>query len=88
MSATLRSYARGDNAAVVTVGKLTVWFSYATPVAFQLAGDYRYVVRNRWGNTTGRHLNAIDGGTHASRIDQAEFEARLAEAVGGTPVGV
>ena len=42
--------------------KVTVWYSFTTPVAFQ-RGDGPLIVReNQWGNTTGRHLKRLDGG--------------------------
>ena len=40
----------------------TIWFSYETPIAFQ--ADYgtiatKFVAKNEWSNTTGRHLGII-----------------------------
>jgi hypothetical protein len=46
----------------VTVGEITVFFSYTTPVGFLAPGLRRVVSQNVWSQTTGRHLNAIDGG--------------------------
>ncbi len=66
----------------IDVGPLTVWFSYKTPVAFQVRGGRRVVRRNDWGVTTGKHLNWIDGGAAAARLTSEEFERRWeAEAV-------
>lgn len=62
------------NQASVTVGDVTVWFSYKTPIAFQIAGNARVVRQNDWSVTTGKHLNAIDGGDKASRVSGEEFE--------------
>lgn len=59
---------------------ITIWFSYKTPVAFAKDGR-RYVRKNTWGPTTGKHLNWIDAGDKDSRIDGQEFERLLAEAV-------
>ncbi len=56
------------------------WFSYSTLVAFTDANGRRYVRQNAWGPTTGRHLNAIDGGNHSDRLDQTAFEAAYAAA--------
>lgn len=67
----------GSNALRFDYGNgLTVWFSYQTPVAF--ARDGRKVVReNDWSNTTGKHLNSIDGGDKDSRIPGKDFENLL-----------
>jgi hypothetical protein len=59
---------------------ITIWFSYRTPVAFMVIGSPRLVRQNEWGPTTGKHLNWIDGGDKASRIDGTEFERLLTEA--------
>ncbi len=61
----------------VSVGSLAVYFSYETPVAFEVAGR-RVVRENVWGPTTGKHLNAIDGGDKRSRVSGEEFEQALA----------
>lgn len=60
----------------VSVGPITVWYSYTTPVAFHVAGNERVVHTNSWSTTTGKHLNAIDGGGSAkkSRVSGEEFE--------------
>lgn len=56
-------------------------FSYKTIIAFAQGG--RLVVRqNDWSNTTGKHLNLIDGGTpeaKKARMTSAEFESTMAE---------
>lgn len=70
------------NALVFTLGDVDIYFSYKTPVAFR-AGGRLFVRENSWGPTTGKHLNAIDGGdkeAKAARIGANEFAARLAEA--------
>lgn len=67
----------------IVVGFVTVWYSYNTPVAFVRADGRKFVHENIWSNTTGKHLNAIDGGSKeakASRIGSAEFKVRLNEA--------
>ena len=72
----------GAHALQFFVGGLTIWFSYTTPVAFKGNGHRRTVRENEWGPTTGKHLNLIDNGDKASRIDGEEFERRLEEATG------
>lgn len=43
----------------VTVGNVTILFSYETPVAFHKNG-LGYIVReNDWGSTTGKHIKAF-----------------------------
>ena len=46
----------------VDIGPIRLWFSYQTVIAFQVDGHARVVHQNDWGTTTGKHLNAIDGG--------------------------
>jgi hypothetical protein len=40
----------------VKIGKLTLYFSYETVVAFQDGGDF-FCRENDWSTTTGKHLN-------------------------------
>ncbi len=63
-----------NNYAMVVLGQLTLWFSYSTLVAFQTHNDRLVVRKNEWGPTTGKHLNAIDGGNMKARVDSDEFE--------------
>jgi hypothetical protein len=72
------------NAMAFDLGPLTVWFSYRTPVAFQKGHADRVVRRNEWGPTTGKHLNAIDGGNKADRVDGDTFGRLLNEALRGS----
>lgn len=71
----------------VQVGLTTVWFSYVTPVAFQVDGGEKVVRENSWGPTTGKHLNWIDGGDKDSRVSSDEFE-KLYEKMVLRPVAV
>jgi len=56
-------------------------FSYKTIIAFAQGG--RVVVRqNDWKTTTGKHLNAIDGGSSdakKARLSSRDFENAMAE---------
>lgn len=64
----------------VNIGTVMVWFSYDTPIAFRVYGQPRVVRENIWGPTTGKHLNAIDGGTKtakAERVSSDEFNRAL-----------
>lgn len=71
----------GAHALRVDVGDLTVWFSYKTPVAFVKLGSKRVVRQNDWSTTTGKHLNAIDGGDKKARVSGEEFERLFTEAM-------
>ena len=63
----------GAHALRVDIGELTVWFSYKTPIAFHKLGHDRVVRVNDWSTTTGKHLNAIDGGDKKSRVSAERF---------------
>lgn len=70
-----------SNFTKINVGTVTVWFSYDIPIAFRASGE-RVVRENIWSTTTGKHLNAIDGGTKeakARRVSSDEFDRALDE---------
>lgn len=74
----------GAHCLVVSMGSVTVWFSYRTPIAFVVHGHNRVVHENDWGPTTGKHLNWIDGGDKDAkkrRIDSDTFERLWKERV-------
>ena len=62
-------------------GPLTIWYSYKTPIAFHHTDTGLHVRQNDWSNTTGRHLNYVDGGNKAARLSAADFETALAAAL-------
>ena len=66
----------GAHSMVLTLGTLTLFFSYSTIVAFD-DGNGTKVVQNRWGSTTGKHLNAIDGGYKQNRLTREAFDEAL-----------
>ena len=72
-------------ATVLTIAGVSVWFSYLTPIAFQM-GDNPLVVRKHGGsNILARHLNELDGGTKESRkarIDGKKFNALYRKQLG------
>lgn len=82
MSVSLRM-GRTPNYATVTVGTIALHFSYETVIGF--SDRYSTVVsENIWGPTTGKHINALDGGSPAarrSRLPRARFEERLNDAL-------
>ena len=69
----------GVNSLMFTVGNVTVYFSYKTPVAFRTDYGDLVVRKNEWGPTTGKHLNWIDGGDKKDRISGDEFKKKLQE---------
>ena len=60
---------------------LDLYFSYDTIVAFRGGGHVTVVSQNVWSNTTGRHLNEIDGGEKEDRVDYNTFQEKLNEAL-------
>jgi hypothetical protein len=66
------------NVTRVTVGRITLWFSYETIVAFSMP-DYTKpaVSANVWSNTTAKHLTSIDNGDKAGRLAHDVFTATL-----------
>lgn len=77
-SCSISSYTRTprSNAQVVTMGGITVYFSYSTPVAFVTPQGELVIRQNDWSATSGRHLNIIDP-DHSKRITGEAFRARL-----------
>jgi len=71
----------GTNALKVTIGNVTIWYSYDQPVAFETHATGLVVCENAWTRTTGKHLNIIDGGDKGSRLPVAEFEKKLQAAI-------
>jgi hypothetical protein len=71
---------RNTPATAVEIGNLTLYFSYETIVAFRHKG-MRIVSKNIWSNTTGRHLNEIDGGMKENRYEHDDFKRLLDDAL-------
>ena len=68
----------GVNCQYVEMGPVTLYYSYKTIVAFSYKG-VRTVCENCWGNTTGKHLNWLDGRDHTNRVPRSEFTEKLEE---------
>lgn len=82
MNVSIKSYRepKASNAQAVTIGKLVLYFSYETIVAFHPHdGKPVRVIENAWGPTTGRHLNVIDGGDKKTRLNAEDFQTALDE---------
>ena len=72
-------YQIAPNVTRLGLGGLMIWYSYRTPVAFETSTT-RVVRQNDWGPTTGKHLNAIDGGgkdAKENRVSSDVFDKAL-----------
>ena len=67
-----------NNLTKVIVNNTTLWFSYTTLIAFRV-GNRKVVHINEWNNTTGKHLNQIDGGDISTRVDSETFLEKWSE---------
>jgi hypothetical protein len=72
----------GSNWADIRIGDTVLYFSYRTLIAYRHPRAGRVVSENVWGPTTGKHLNAIDGGDKKSRLDRSAFEAQACADLG------
>jgi hypothetical protein len=70
----------GSHCQRIRVGDLTLFFSYDTVIAFVYDG-HRYISENKWGSTTGKHLNWIDGHNLHRRLKREIFEKELQRAL-------
>jgi hypothetical protein len=81
-------YGRGTNGTRVSIGPVTIWFSYHTPIAVAWTDEQgkRQVAtrRNSRGPTTGRHLAEVDRQAHITQpgLDSSTFAATLDAALG------
>jgi hypothetical protein len=76
MSVSISHPTERPNFSVVTVGDLTIWFSYRTPIAFHTFETGTVARENVWGPTTGKHLGLV-GVDKKKRMRGADFEDRL-----------
>lgn len=84
MPVSIWNYARGNNNKAIYIEYLNVTFymSYNTCIAFNSVSTGLVIQDNIWGNTTGAHLNAIDGGdllAKSKRVNSRQFASKLAE---------
>jgi len=69
----------------VELDRITIWFSYETPIAFQVGGNPRVISENVWGKTTGKHLNSLDDGDRAAkalRLPRDAFTVAMGKVLG------
>lgn len=65
----------GVHSLKVTIGRLNLWFSYKTIVAFEYDGRLS-IIKNYWSTTSGKHLNWIDRDKKV-RLESLEFNRLL-----------
>lgn len=66
----------GAHCLKVTIGNLTIYFSYQTVIAFYTMETGLVIRKNEWGTTTGKHMNWIDR-DKSIRIKGADFEKQI-----------
>ena len=72
------------NAPYLEINGVTFFFSYSTLVGVRYISEGRQktaVIKNYWGNTTGKHLNWIDNGNHGERLENTAFEEEAKKAM-------
>lgn len=78
----LKNYSRGENARMITIGELDIYFSYDTVIAFCKNYGDLIITKNVWGTITGRHLNDINN-DKSLRIPYGEFKTELKKLLNG-----
>jgi hypothetical protein len=63
----------GSNQTLVTTASAVVLFSYSTPVAAFINGEY-YRTEKNWSKTTTRHINSWIGPIKAKKMPQLFFD--------------
>jgi hypothetical protein len=82
----IRSYGQyssknyGINTLLVRVGKIELYFSYETVIAFWLQGQGLTICENVWTRTTGKHLNWINPDKNI-RLPYDDFVIKLNNAL-------
>ena len=70
----------GAHTLKVDLGSIEFYYSYETIVAYCDAKDGLVCSENKWGNTTGKHLNWIQS-DKKKRYSYQSFEVMLKEAI-------
>lgn len=74
----MRLKALAPNFHLLNFGRVTLWFSYETLVAYRVDGQQMRVLDYKGSRTTSKHLNTLDGGV---RLAAAEFQRLLEKEV-------
>ncbi len=69
----------------VTLGNLSIWFSYETPVAYRFGYDDIVVRENDWSKTTGKLLNELQP-DKSLRLTGEQFEHQLNTILNGNGI--
>ena len=75
------------SATILRIGKMEIFYSYETAVAFTLEGQPLVFSENLWGQTTAKHLNLFKArkGATVGPVERGEFmvwlQDELADAV-------
>lgn len=70
----------GAHTLCVDLGNIALYYSYSTIVAYVDYTDCLVCCQNRWGPTTGKHLNWIQP-DHSKRLDSEAFDKMLTAAL-------
>jgi len=62
----------------IQIGKLVLYYSYNTVVAFRDREEGFFISENVWSRTTGKHLNWLESNKN-NRMDYDDFRERLHE---------
>lgn len=71
----------GKNCIAIEIGKLTVYFSYRTPIAFRRKAGPKQVCENVWGDVTEKHMAFVEAGSQKNRICKHDFEKKFKTAL-------
>jgi len=82
MEIKLRTVGKGAGPVEITLGDLTIWFSYAEPIAYHHHRTGYVFSVNEWGTTTGRHMTSIRAHKPSERIPRADFLDQLSTILG------
>lgn len=68
----------GSNMTELTIGGVTMLFSYKTPVACHTEGKGYFKTSKKWSVTTSRHINKWLNGAEATEKPQSDFDSIIA----------
>lgn len=82
MNVRIRYPQRNTKQIEVVIGRLTLYFSYETVIAFHSPKMGLVISENIWTMTTGRHLNEIDP-DKSIRLKHGDFLEKLSQTLKG-----
>jgi len=69
----------GNNGKEIEIGKITIYVSYSTVIAYRTPEEGLVARVNDWNTTTGGHMSAIPGNSKEDRISGPDFEERFSK---------